>query len=143
MASFFYNSAKAEIVGGVQDLDTNTFRIMLLTASYTPNIDSHTTRADLTNEVSGTGYTAGGQALAGVSLSVDNANDRAVWDANDPTWTTATITGARYGAVYKSNGGAASGDPLTLLIDFGAAYSSVAEDFVIQLPASGLAIVTD
>jgi hypothetical protein len=143
MASFFYNSAKAEIVGGVQDLDTDTFKIMLLTASYAPDIDAHVTRDDLTDEIVGAGYTAGGQALSGVSLTVDNSNNRAIWDATDPAWTTATITDARYAVIYQSNGGAASGDPLTLLIDFLADYSSIAEDFIIQLTSAGIATVTD
>jgi hypothetical protein len=42
------------------DFDTDTFKAMLVTSSYTPNKDTHDKRDDVTNEVAGTGYTAGG-----------------------------------------------------------------------------------
>ena len=60
MASLIYNSAIDEMARGDIDFDTDTFKAMLVTSSYTPNKDTHDFRDDVTNEVSGTGYTAGG-----------------------------------------------------------------------------------
>ncbi len=60
------------------DLDTDTFKVMLVTADPT---DSWDDEADVTTEVSGTGYTAGGKTLTSVTWS--NAG---VWDAADVTW---------------------------------------------------------
>ena len=50
------------------DMDNDTFKCMLVTASYTPNFETHTNKSDVTNEVSGTGYTAGGETLTSLSL---------------------------------------------------------------------------
>ena len=100
MANAVYNSFKRDIANGSIDLDTDTINVMLVTSSYSPTIDTHTKRSDITNEVTGTGYTAGGQALASKTVTADNTNDRAAFDAADVTWTTATIT-AR-GAVYTN-----------------------------------------
>mgnify|MGYP000402675218 CR=1 FL=1 len=64
MASLIYNSAvRDEAVGNI-DFDTDTFYGMLVTSTYTPNKDTHTKRSDVTNEVTGTGYTAGGMAVS-------------------------------------------------------------------------------
>lgn len=138
MASFLYNSAKVKIFTGVIDLDTDTFKVMLLTSSYTPDRDSHVFRSDLTNEVSGTGYTAGGATLASVTVTQDNTNDRAVFDAADTTWSSSTIAAARYAVIYKSRGGAASADELVCLIDFASDRSSDGGPFTISWNSSGI-----
>ena len=67
MADVIYNSFKRDIMNGSIDLDTDTIKVMLVTSTYTPNQDTHTKRSDVTNEVSGTGYTAGGATLGAVS----------------------------------------------------------------------------
>ena len=60
MASLIYNSAIDDMAKGAIDFDTDTFKVMLVTSTYVANKDTHTKRSDVTNEVSGTGYTAGG-----------------------------------------------------------------------------------
>lgn len=139
MANAVYNSFKRDIANGSIDLDTDTINVMLVTSSYAPNIDTHTKRSDITNEVTGTGYTAGGQALASKTVTADTTNDRGVFDAADTTWTTATIT-ARGAVLYKSRGGASSADELIAYYDFGADYTSTASDFVIQWGATGIVL---
>jgi len=137
MANAVYNSFKRDIMNGSIDLDTDTIKIMLTTSSYTPNIDTHTKRSDITNEVSGTGYTAGGATLANKAVTADNTNDRGVFDADDVSWTTSTIT-ARYAVLYKSRGGASSADELIMYLDFSTDYTSTAGTFLITWNASGI-----
>lgn len=123
MAWTFYNAAKLKIGNGTIDLDTDTFKIMLVTSAYTPDIDADDFRNDVeAAEISGTGYTAGGETLTTVTLSQDNVNDRAIWDADNPQWTGATFT-FRAAIIYKSNGGLSSADELVCYNDFGSDQS--------------------
>jgi len=64
MASLIYNSFFDDVYKGNIVPNTDTFKMMLVTATYSPNKDTHTKRSDVTNEVSGTGYTSGGQTVA-------------------------------------------------------------------------------
>lgn len=118
MASLIYNSALGDAFKGNIDFDSDTFKVLLVTSSYSPNKDTHTKRSDVTNEVaSGGGYTTGG-AAATVTVNVDTANDRTDVSLGSASWTTATIT-ARGAVYYKSRGGASSADELIAYIDFG------------------------
>jgi len=130
MASLIYNAAvRTNIVGSV-DYDTDTFKAMLTTSSYTPNKDTHDFRDDVTNEVSGTGYTAGGTAITMTVAAVDTTNDRVVITTSAPSWSSSTIT-ARYMVVYKSRGGSSSADELIFVVDFGSDVSSVSGTFTV------------
>ena len=131
MAWTFFNFAKLKIADGTIDLDTNTFKMMLTTSSYTPDIDTHDYRDDVTNEITGTGYTAGGATMANNALSQDNTNDRVIWDADDVQWTSATFT-FRIAVIYKSNGGAASADELVCYNDFGSDQSVTSGTLTVQ-----------
>jgi hypothetical protein len=81
----FFAQFKLNQNNGVRviDLDTDTIKVMIVTSSYTPT-NSHATKADVTNEVSGSNYTARGTAIAGVTFSLSGAN--ALWVHNDITW---------------------------------------------------------
>lgn len=119
------------------DLDLETHKIALFTNSVTPSFSADTAYGVApynANEVSGTGYTAGGQVLT--STAVDESPTGTLrWDCADPTWTTATITNARCGLVYAD---ALAGNNAILLINFGGDYSSIAGPFVITLSSLGL-----
>lgn len=142
MASVIYNSFKRDIANGSIDLDTDTIKVMLVTSSYSPNIDTHDKRDDVTNEVAnGNGYTTGGATLAGKTVTVDNTNDRAIFDADNVVWSTATIT-ARGAVLYKSRGGASSADELICYIDFGSDITSTAADFTLTFNAVGIIALT-
>jgi hypothetical protein len=138
MADIIYNSFKQDVVTGIIDLDTDSFKVMLLTSTYTPSA-AHAKRSDLTNEVTGTGYTAGGAALA--SVTVTRSGGTVTFDAADTTWATATLT-ARYAVIYKSRGGLATADELVCLMDFVTDKSSSAGNFTIQYNASGILTLT-
>lgn len=137
MANEIYNSFKRDILSGTIDMDTDIIKLMLVTSAYTPNIDTHTKRSDVTNEVTGTGYTAGGATLANKSVSVDNALNKAMFTADQIVIPNATIT-ARGGVLYKSRGGGASADELIAYADFGADITSTNGDFTISQPIINL-----
>lgn len=86
---YFYASAFTKTWNKEADLDTDTIKVMLCTSSYTPNRGTHAYKSDVTNEVSGTGYTATGATLASVTLSYVAANSWATSRAN----TTAYVAG--------------------------------------------------
>lgn len=130
MPSIVYNSAVRDAAIGSIDFDTDTFKMMLVTSSYTAS-KTHSKRSDITNEVSGTGYTAGGNAAA-ATVTIDNVNNRVDVSWSITSWTTATIT-ARAGVIYKSRGGLASADELVGYVDFGADVTSTAGTFAVTV----------
>lgn len=137
MADVIYNAFKKYIMNGSIDLDTDTINVMLVTSTYTPDQDTHEYRDDITNEVSGTGYSAGGSALAGKTVTADNTDNEGVFDANDVSWSTSTIT-ARGAVLYKARGGASSADELICYLDFGSDKISTAGTFTIAWNAEGI-----
>ena len=132
MANIIPTSFKSDVVTGNIDLDSDTIYVGLLTSSATPAA-SWAKRSDVTNEVTGTGYTAGGQALT--SLLVTTSGTQAKWTAGNVTWSSSTIT-ARYAYIYKHRGGAASADELIQIVDFGSDKSSSGGNFTITWDAT-------
>lgn len=122
MASVIYTSVLRDIATGAVDCDTDTFYVMALGAAYSES-KNHTKRSDLTNEVSGTGYTAGGNSVT-VTVTLDTVNNRVDVSLGGTTWPSSTISGAQKFAYYKRRGGAASADELVALIDNGSAVST-------------------
>jgi hypothetical protein len=140
MASLVYNSFKRDIMNGGIDLDTDTIKVALVTSTYSPNIDTHDNFDDITNEVTGTGYTAGGATLGSVTVTADTTNDRGVFDAADTSWSTSTIT-ARGAVIYKSTG-TSSTSKLIAYVDFASDITSTASTFSIVWNASGILTLT-
>lgn len=136
MADVIYNSFKAKIMDGSIDLDTDTIKVALVTSTYTPNQDTHDFFDDITNEVVGTGYTAGGATLASKTVTADTTDNEGVFDAADVTWSTSTIT-ARGAVIYKSTGTAGT-SALICYLDFTTDQSSSAADFIIAWNAEGI-----
>lgn len=131
-----YNSFKKKIMDGSIDLDTDTIKVALCTSSYTPSVDNHDFFDDITNEIVGTGYTAGGATLTNKVVSQDNTDDEGVFDADDATWSTATLT-FRYAIIYKVGAGASS-SPLIGYIDFSTDQVSTVGTVTIPWLAEGI-----
>jgi hypothetical protein len=127
MASVLYNGAMLNEAKGLINFASDTFKVMLVTAAYTPDAELHDYRNDVTNEVAGTGYTAGGKTSA-VTVAKASGNRVGITFAA-VTWATATIANARGAVIYKSRGGAASADELVAYVDFGSDKSSSGGDF--------------
>lgn len=132
-----YGKAVLALGTGGFNLSSDTLKCMITTASYTPNIDTHDFRDDVTNEVSGAGYSTGGATLTTVTWTYDSANNRAVLAADALTWSTVTFTSGRYAVIYKSTGDAAT-DRLLSYIDFGADQSPASANFTLDWTANGV-----
>lgn len=128
-ASLVYNSFLDDVFAGAI-VKTDTIKCMLTTSAYTENKDTHTKRSDITNEVTGTGYTAGGAATT-FTVTKDTANDRITITVGAQTYASSTIT-ARKQVCYKSRGGASSADELLLVNDLGSDVVSTAGTFTVN-----------
>jgi len=125
-------SFKVGILDAAFDFGTGTtqvFKIALFTSSAT--LSAATTAYSTSNEVSGTGYSAGGNILV-VSQIPTSTGTTAFLDFSDTTWTTATIT-ARGALIYLANG---TTNPAVAVLDFGGDKTSTAGNFTIQFPAA-------
>jgi hypothetical protein len=109
----------------------NAFKLALYTSSAT--LDATTTAYTVTNEVSGTGYSAGGGALTNVTPTTSGTT--ALTDFADLTFSSATIT-ARGALIYNSSTTAGTADRAVLVLDFGGDKTSTAGDFTIQFPTA-------
>lgn len=120
------------------DMDAATWKLALLTASYTPDRDTHDFYNDLTNELAtASGYTAGGVTLSGIAFSYDATSDQVRLDFSDPSWTFSGSVTFRYGVAYIDTAGASTTDPLMLLLDWGASQT-VSGVYTITVDATGI-----
>ena len=111
--------------------------VAMITDSATPNFDTHEFWSDLEgNEVSGTGYTAGGETLTSTEITLSSGV--LTYDAADTSWTGSTITSAMAAVGYFDRGGATSADELMFLLDFVTAASTSGGTFQIEYNASGI-----
>ena len=125
-------SFKVGVLDGTFDFSSGTsqvFKIALYTSSAT--LDATTTAYSVTNEVSGTGYSAGGETLV-IATNPTSSSTTAYLDFDDVTWSSATIT-ARGALIYLADGGT---NPAVAVLDFGADKTSTAGDFTIVVPAA-------
>ena len=143
MASVIPNSFKGRLMGDTTqiataiNLATDTIKLMLVTSSYTPDIDADVFIDDVSaNEVANSGtYSAGGITLT-ITGSTDDTDNEGVMDATDASVTSATIT-ARYGVIYKDSGTPAT-SPIIAVIDFGSNQTSTAGTFALAFAAEGI-----
>ena len=142
MASKLYGSFLIKALNKEVDWDTDTIKVALLTSSYTPNQDTHDYFDDVSStEVSGTGYTAGGETLSSKSISYDGSTNIITLDAADVTWASSTIT-ARYAVVYDATPGTNATRPLIGYVDFGSDQSSSSGNFTITWDSTGIVRIT-
>lgn len=135
-----YGTALGALAAGSINWPSDTIKVALTTSTYTPDQDAHDFFNDVTNEVTGTGYTAGGATLASKTSTYTSGTNTQAIDAADVTWSTSTIT-ARYAVIYKSTG-TASTSPLIGYVDFGADVISSAGNFTITWDAAGIFTMT-
>ena len=131
MASLVYNSCIRDGLVGNINFSTDTFKMALVTSAYGA-AKSHSKRSNITNEITGLGYAAGGNACAVTVAAVDNVNNDIELSFTVTSWTSATIT-ARAGVIYKSRGGLSSADELVGYVDFGSDVSSTNGTFAVTV----------
>lgn len=140
VTSFWYGQALLKALNKEIDFDTDTIKVMLCTATYTPNQDTHVYKdVSVTNEVTGTGYTAGGATLTTKTITYDGTTNITKLDADDVTWASSTIT-ARYAVIYDDT--PATNKPLLGYVDFGADQSSSNGNFTITWDVNGILKIT-
>lgn len=137
-----YGQFLAKALNKEVDFDTDTIKVMLVSSSYTPNQDTHDYLDDVVaNEVTGTGYTAGGATLASKTVTYDSGTNVVILDAADTTWASSTIT-ARYAVVYSDAGASNSLKVLIGYVDFGSDQSSTNGNFTITWDSTGIVRLT-
>ena len=121
-------SFKSEVLQEGHQLATDTIKIALYTSSA--SLDATTTAYSSSNEVSGTGYTATGVTLT--STAVSTTGTTAHFDADDPTWTSASFT-ARGALIYNSS----NSNKAIAVLNFGGDFTVAGGTFKIVFPAAG------
>ena len=138
--SFNFYQSWLDYYSEAANMASDTFTVLLTTSSYTPSASTHSLLADITNELSGSGYAR--QALAGVSSS--QTSGVYAFDANDTVFTASggSIT-ARYWVLFNDT---LADDPLVaygLLDDTPADVTATdGNDLTIQWGANGIIRVT-
>jgi hypothetical protein len=118
-------SFKKELYQGIHDLSTDTIYIALYTGSA--NLNADTTVYSSSNEVSATGYTAGGQIMTGVSINTENGTAYVNW--SNVSWTSALT--ARCALIYNVT----QGNKSVAVLDFGSDKTST-NTFTITMPSN-------
>lgn len=121
------NSFKEELLLGVHDFDLDTFKMALFGSAAT--LTAATTTYSTSNEVSGSGYTAGGVALTGATTALTDSIAYA--DFNDAEWATVTIE-PRGALIYNSS----KANRAVVVLDFGETLNIVAQPFQVVLPTA-------
>jgi hypothetical protein len=142
MASKLYGQFLSQALNKEIDWDTDTIKVALLSNAYTPDQDAHNYLDDvITYEVTGTGYTQGGNTLGNKTNSYNSSTNVIVLDADDTTWSSSTIT-ARYAVVYDATPSTNATRPLIGYVDFGSDQSSSNGNFTITWDATGIVRIT-
>jgi len=121
-------SFKVDLLAGVQDFDTDVFKVALYTSAAT--LDATTTTYTTTNEVVGTNYVAGGNTLT-VSVTPTSSGTTAFISFANTTWVAATIT-ARGALIYNSS----KSNKAVAVLDFGSDKTSTDGDFTVSWPTA-------
>jgi hypothetical protein len=118
-----------------------TLKVAIVAAGYTPDQNVHDFFNDITNEVSGTGYTAGGNAAASPTWTGPDGSGVLTFDASDPaTWTqdAAGFSNGRRAIIYYDTAVSSTSRLVAYSADFGSDSGNVAGDFSIAFNAAGI-----
>jgi hypothetical protein len=132
IAQTMCTSFKVALLDGEMDFSSNTsqtFKIALFTSSA--DLDADTTAYAVTNEASGTGYTAGGATLT-IATNPTATSGTAYLTFSTVTWTTSSIT-ARGALIYRSSG---TGNNAIIVLDFGSDKTSSGSTFTVTFPTA-------
>jgi hypothetical protein len=121
-------SFKQQMVQGQQNLSANTLKMALYTAFATLGPD--TTVYATTNEVTGTGYTAGGVTMSGVTINTSAAGVVYI-NFNNVVWTNASFT-VRGALIYNASQSNAS----VAVLDFGSDKTCSNQTFTVTMPTN-------
>jgi hypothetical protein len=145
MASITTNKLRTLLLNAGIDLLSNTIKVMLVQASYTPDPDHNyvnSITAATSKEISGTGYAAGfggsgRKTLASKTVTQDDTNDVAYFDALDVTWTAIDAGTVGFAAIIKEVT-TDSDSPLLCVVDVSPDVPTNGGDYTIQWAALGI-----
>lgn len=140
MASGTYNQFKTELMNGTYQLASDTIKAALLDSSHAFDADNVGWSSVSANEISGTGYTAGGETLTSTAVTQDDTDDEGVFDAADVSWESATFSASH--AVLYDDTTTSPADALICSIDFGGSQSVSGGTFTIQWATEGIINIT-
>jgi hypothetical protein len=126
-----YNQFKLKQHNGNDiNLASATIKVMIVTSAYTPSL-AHAFKSDITNEVTGTNYGAGGTAISGVTLALDG--NTVEWIHNDITWSQSG-TGFSNGRtfIWYEDTGAAGTSKLIMYMQEASDFGNVAGDLLLD-----------
>lgn len=113
------------------DYDTDTIKVMLVGSGYTYS-SSHKYKSDLgANEITGSGYTAGGTTITSKTVVFDAAALQVEFDGSNPTWSSASFSGVRYAVLYDDTPATDATKPLIGIVDFGENLGTENGNFVL------------
>lgn len=131
----FYNAFKLSLAKAEVDLDTNTFKAVLLTSSYTPNVASQSILSDISgNIITDSDYVA--QTLG--SVTVTESGGTVTFDSADINFGSSVTITAKYLALYDDT---SANDKLVVYVDLdtgGGSVSSTSSTFQVTINASGI-----
>jgi hypothetical protein len=134
---YIYNNFKEQVMEGEFDLLSDVIKVGLVTG-HVPNIDTHTTWADVSgDEEAGAGYVAGGATLAGKAVTQDDANDRGKFDGDNVTWAGLDVGTPSHAIMYDSTHAS------NLLVAYWeVTTASNGGDYTLQWHANGIILLT-
>jgi len=121
-----------------QNYLSDSMKVLLTTSSYSPTQATDAFKSDVTNEVTGTGYSAGGATLASKTLTYNSGTKTITWAAANVSWTSSTIT-ARTAVVYDGTPGSDATRPLFIQDTSSVDVVSSSGTFQIVWDAAGIA----
>lgn len=141
VTAFMFGKAPIAWLNKEVDILDDSMRVSLHTPSASPDQDVWDYFDDCTNEVSSTGYTAGGQAIANDTLGYTSGTNVLMYDGDDLSWTGVTFT-ARYAIIHDHTPASDATRPLIGYTNFGADLSPSAGTFGLAWNASGIMTLT-
>lgn len=125
LLSYVYGNLPAKAMNKEVDWDTDDIRVALIAVAYTPNQDTHSYWSSVVaNELpTASGYTAGGIALAGKTITYDTVLNKTAFKANNVSWTFSATLSWRWAVVYNRTPATDATRPLICYLDYGAVQS--------------------
>jgi hypothetical protein len=124
------------------DWPDDSWKVMLANSSFSPDQDTLDYKDDVTNEVVGTGYTAGGQALANKTITYTAGTNVIKLDADDLVWTTVTLTDVKNVVLYDDTPGTAGTKPVMGYGIIDTAVAPNAGNLTLTFDANGILTMT-
>ncbi|MDE2102829.1 MAG: hypothetical protein KGL39_36635 [Patescibacteria group bacterium] len=137
MASANFRNFVRNIAIARHNFSSDTLKVLLVSSVPSEaNLDSWVARSDVTNEITGTGYTAGGIAQAYTLAALDTTNNKQSITFTNITngWTSSTFSAV--GAIVYKNSGTSTTDYLIDFVDFGGTVTCTAGNFSITYSTS-------